>query len=55
MKFVIYMFLYGHVLLHKIIRCQDEKLLEAEVLESKIVADTNQRNDLVKEVSMQPC
>ena len=35
---------------HKIIRCQDEKLLEAEVLESKMLADTNQKNDIVKEV-----
>lgn len=35
---------------HKIIRCQDEKLLEAEVLESKILADTNQKNNIVKEV-----
>lgn len=38
------------ILLHKIIRCQDEKLLEAEVQESKMLADTNQRNDIVKEV-----
>ena len=35
---------------HKIIRCQDEKILEAEVLESKMLADTNQKNDIVKEV-----
>ena len=37
---------------YKIIRCQDEKLLEAEVQESKMLAETNQRNDIVKEVMM---
>ena len=38
-----------HALL-QIIRSQDEKLLEAEVLETKIRADANQQNEIVREV-----
>ena len=34
----------------QIIRSQDEKLLEAEVLETKIQADANQQNEIVREV-----
>jgi len=37
-----------HIL--QIIRSQDEKLLEAEVLETKIQADANQQNEIVREV-----
>jgi len=47
------MYMYVHCCFNgklQIIRSQDEKLLEAEVVETKIRADSNQQNEIVREV-----